>query len=273
MSIFSNTNYRTLITKIVTESKIRPLPLTFKSLAQAALIQAPYLTKVIGGQADLSQDQAYLIAQAMELKPEEQEFFYLLVEYERSGVADRKRKIKQQIDEARDRNLKIQRVVKAKSETSLTVASASYHLDVQCLIVHMALTVPSFAKNPKKICDVIDLSPSRLDGILRTLSEHELIAIDSKGSVKMLQDHLHLPTGSPLFQPRQAQLRAATSYRSATKGDPFDHSLQAMFSADLKTATEIKSILNEAVRKIEELAKSAKAEGVYQFGFDFIKWL
>lgn len=231
------------------------------------------MTKVIGGQADLSQDQAYLIARAMDLKAEEEMFFSLLVEHERSGIADRKRKLKKQIDALRDRNLKIQRVVKAKSESSMTVASASYHLDVQCLIVHMALTIAEFAKNPKKICELIDLSPGRLDGILKTLSEHDLIAIDSKGSVIMLQEHLHLPAGSALFQSRQAQLRAATSYRSSTKSDPFDHSLQAMFSADIKTAAEIKSILNEALRKIEELAKSAKAEGVYQFGFDFIKWL
>lgn len=273
MNLFNCNNYRSLITKVVSESKGRGQPLTYKSLAETARIQAPYLTKVVNGQAELSQDQTYLMAQGMGLNLEEESFFSLLVEYERSGVAERKKRLKNQIDQIRDRQLKVQRVVKVKSELALGNGAANYHLDIHCQIIHMALTISTFAKNPKKLCDIIDISANRLYGILNVLRDQELIVIDTKGSVLMLKEHLHLPSDSPLFQSRQAQLRAATSYRALIGDDHLNHSFQVMFSADANTAVEIKLILNEALSKIESIVKEAPAEGVYQFGFDFSKWI
>ena len=66
----------------------------FQSLAHAARIQKSYLSKVVTGRADLTTDQLYLICRHLDLDPEAARYLELLLERERSGVAERREELR-----------------------------------------------------------------------------------------------------------------------------------------------------------------------------------
>jgi hypothetical protein len=79
-NIYKHLEYREII-----RSRAKNVGLTFKSLADFALTHTSYFSRVLAGGANFSQEQGYLIAQALEFSVEETDFFLLLIEFESSS--------------------------------------------------------------------------------------------------------------------------------------------------------------------------------------------
>jgi uncharacterized protein (TIGR02147 family) len=271
--IFKNTDYREIILDKVKHSKNWKAPLNLKVLARAARIQPPYLTKVLKKQADLSQDQAFLIAETLQLSENEKKYFFLLVDYGKCGLDERKKQIADKIEAFREKALKIEKNVRAPKEKGDTSHTLLYHLNPLCQVVHMALTIPAFNKNPQKIAERLGISSQVLSECLTTLVNAKIISIQSNKSIEVLKKSLHLPKSSPLFEARQTLMRCtvADSYRRGEINS--DSSFQVTFSADPETAIEIRNLLNQTLRRIEALVQKSTEENIYQLSFDLFKWI
>lgn len=85
MQLFRLTDHREILKSLIAARKGEDRPLHFSALAERIGTQKTYVSKVMAGDGCWNADQAFLIAEAFELSADEEEYFCLLVELERSG--------------------------------------------------------------------------------------------------------------------------------------------------------------------------------------------
>ena len=231
MNFFDHTDYREALRELVAERKRVDTQFGFHSLADAARIQRPYMSKVISGKAELSVDQLYLICESIGLDAERATFIELLLNYSRSAVTARKKKLKSQIDatalskRTSDANLKSKIVSTAGSDDL-----SRYYLNPWTQIVHVALSIPRYSSDPKLLAQVLGISPHMMQTILQDLTLLNLVYSEGKNIIPR-DGHLHLSRSSSLFQPWKTQLRLAAMQRQSYLTDETSYSFTAVFSA------------------------------------------
>lgn len=281
MSFFSHTDYRLALKELVADRKTLEPRFGFHVLAEAARIQRPYMSKVIAGTAELSLDQMHLIAEALHLDEERSEFLELLLNYSRSSVFSRKKKLKKRIDEIAESKLKISANIKSKVIIPKTDQEMSlYYLNPWTQIVHVALSVSKFSEDPKLLADTLGIPYVEMQIILQNLISMNLVSKNNSRDAKKnqriayvpLENHIHLDRSSPLFGAWQTQLELLGMQRKRSAPQSKSYSFMAVYSAteDLrkKTITKFTDFLTE----LQEDVKNADPLTTYQIGFDLFPW-
>ena len=94
MNIFDHLEYTEFIFEKIESKKTRNGRVNYSRLAAAVKIHRTYLTKIMRGDADFSEDQAYLASKFFDFNEEEQHYFILLVRFKRSHIKVRKEELK-----------------------------------------------------------------------------------------------------------------------------------------------------------------------------------
>lgn len=272
MEFFKLDDYRQCLRWALERLRSRGERITAASLAEAARIQGPYLSKVLAGQADLNEDQLYLVAKRLRLSSDENHYFTLLFRLAKAQVAERRKEIRASIDEFRD---EIASPAKNRNAEKLLVESdafARYYLNPYMQIVHMYLTIPKWRANPSQLAEALGLASERMTEILATLEALGIIELRS-GSYHVLKEQLHLPRSSPLCNPQQALMKVAGVERSRTLSTERVYSFSAAFSANEKARRRIQEEFAEFLAKVESIVREAPSEEVYQVGFDLFPWM
>ncbi len=272
MSFFDHMDYRSALKELVTERKRLDSKFGFHSLADAARIQRPYMSKVISGKAELSLDQMFLITESLSLDAERVEFLELLLNYSRCGVLIRKKRLKNQIEEislskrTSDANLK-SKVVTSNSSHDLSL----YYLKHWTQLVHVALSIPRYSKDPKLLAEVLGINSQDMQKILEDLRSLDLIY--SNGNELVPKDgHLHLNKNSVLFQAWKTQIRFAGMQRQASLSDSSSYSFTAVFSATEEARKKVHAKFLEFLKEFETEVRDADSQNVYQIAFDLFPW-
>ena len=118
MNIFNKIDYRKNLKLLVENRKKLDTTVTYQRMAEHMRIQKAYLSQVIKGARELSQDQLYMAMDYLDLKDSEREFLTLSLEYERSALMLRKRQLKTQIVKSLSIKLKLM-TIEMKLEAKL----------------------------------------------------------------------------------------------------------------------------------------------------------
>jgi uncharacterized protein (TIGR02147 family) len=272
MTFFDHTDYREALRELVVERKRLDTQFGFHSLADAARIQRPYMSKVISGKAELSVDQLYLICESLGLDSERAEFIELLLNYSRSAVTSRKKKLKSRIDatalskRTSHANLK-SKVATTTGNDDLTL----YYLNPWTQIVHVALSIPRYSSDPKLLAQVLGISPHIMQTIFRDLTALNLIY--TEGDKILPRDgHLHLSRSSAVFQPWKTQIRLAGMQRQSNLTEDTSYSFTAVFSATEEARKKIHAKFLLFLKEFEVEARDAESHNIYQIAFDLFPW-
>src|SRR5689334_13880619 len=98
-------------------------------MASACRVQKAYLSKVLGGQGHLSDDQVFLAAEFLRMSPGEREFVALLQALERCEVPERRREIAQRVEALRRQHLQTEAHLAAKPAVAISSENTEYYLD------------------------------------------------------------------------------------------------------------------------------------------------
>jgi len=243
---------------------------SFQRLAQAMGVHKSYLSAVFKGRAQINADQLFLASQALQLNARESGFLALLLDYEKSGVEERRRALKKDIDARRSEASAVHASLPRRHLVESPAELAAYYLEPLHQVVHMALAIPAFARQPEKLRVALELSRPRFDRILEALVSFDLAEKDSAGAFRFKGRNLHLPKDNPLFRGYQRAQRQVLIERLGESSEEL--SFSAYFTADAEAASRIREKLLSAIRDVQSEVQRAPSERVFQISLDFLPW-
>ena len=264
LNIYTYSNYRKFIKDYFEFKKSIDRSFTYGKICDAIGMQRTYLSHVIAGRGDLSEDQLYGLSEKMDLSEEEERYFQLLLSIEKCGVWTRKEKLIQKQKELSTTNLKSENALK---EDSLQGAKLEeYYYDPLAPVVHMYLMIPKFSKKPSLVSELLGIPGERLVSIIQNLTKMGLIESSKDGYI-VHESNVHLSESHPLSQHHGNNLRhmGITARGLQRKTDYFfsaticsDETAKAMVKAELLKTLEICS------KKIEK----SKNERIFHLNID-----
>ena len=274
VNIYTQIDYRSILTSILAEKRDRPSALTNKQFSEAMGIQPSYFSRFIQGNAHISSDQLYLGCQALELSEEETQYLLLLQEWDRCSIASRKVVLKKQIEKIQNDKRNTSQHLKADFiEPEAHENFSEYYLDPMVSIVHTFLSLKEYQEAAYLMCSCLGLSESRLNEILLLLTKLGIIEIDAKsGRYKLLRDHMHLNKNSTLNRAYQTLFRHTALEHLKRTEEAQKYEFAVTFSADEESRQKIHDEFNVFVKKVETFVRSSPVEGVYQLNFDLFRW-
>lgn len=271
MSIFNKLDYRENIKNLVQNRKKLDSSVTYQRMAEFMRIQKAYLSQVIKGHRDLSQDQLYMAMDYLDLKDHEKEFMQLSLEYERSGILTRKRELKKQLKMMQNKYSKTSEHIDVDEVDGHGHNLDSYFLDPYNMLIHMCLSVPKLKQSPKEIAHSLMIPLSKVQSSLTELERMGIITVD-KGKIIIIKDGIHIPKESPLFPVWRMHLNQLAQQRVQVLAENKCYNFQATFGANQEVLDEIRSEFHKFIKKVQRLATDAKEEEVLHLSFDLFSW-
>lgn len=270
-SIYESLHYRQILSLRAQELKAQRPGWTLGKLAEKALIQAPYLTNVLKERAHLNPDQLYSLSHLLGFDDDETQYAQLLLEWERSGHAGRKLRLKAQIETIRKANLSSKANLKKELVADEEKHTLRFFLNPYYKIINSFLAVERFAKEPLRIANALHISPAQLERWLKDLTEMNFIK-KNLGGYQKLKKNFHLPRESPLCDPHQALISSSASQHAQSLPDDEKFNFMLTFSADDETREKIQREFMKFLKTIEEDVKAAPSKEIYGLSFDLFKW-
>jgi hypothetical protein len=266
MNIFQTWNICQAIRELSDESGK-----TFREIAEQSRIHASYFSRVMVGKANFSEEQAFLIGQALGLDGEELEYFLLLNQYAKSSGSAFQAHIKKKLIEKQAQNTKV--INRLAHTGSLDEpGSETYYADPITAMVHMGLTIACFRREPLSLGNKIGITPSRLHVELTKLQRLGLIARQDK-DIALLQRRVHLDAESTISPRNHINWRLETIHHLSRRFSPSDdYHLSVLFSSNEAARYRIKQLfLDFVVQAQNESSMDNEAKEIYHMGFDFYK--
>jgi uncharacterized protein (TIGR02147 family) len=273
VNVYKELSYRAVIREAVAERKKLDQGVTFQNLAAHARIPKSYLSKVLGGGAELSADQMYLVCDYLRLEAEPRDYLLLLLEHDRSGVQPRKAELLRRIKAVQARHLKTQAYVSAETVESSSEGLSDYYLDPIHQIVHVATGVARFGTHLEQLADELLLTPRRLLQVMTRLEEMGFVERDgATGAYKTVRKNLHLSRDSKLFKAWRNQLRTMSLGRlNALEADEA-YSFTAVFTGSETLKRDIQTDILGMIGGIEKKVGASPKDGAYQLAIDLFPW-
>lgn len=275
MNVFRFNDYRDAIAEKIEESKKGPNKLSFSNLADAIRVQKTYVTKVFKKDAHFNSDQLYMACEYFKFNDEESDYLYLLLEHSRSALSKRKKELQKRISEIQMQHRDTRKHLKAEMLKPLdSDGFGRYYLDPLAPLIHTFLSIPSFAKHTKLICNKLNISEKRIKSVIKTLEELNIVKWNSThNAYQILKDHMQLVADSPLNLPYQVFQRTNAIHKIQSQNMEERFIFSVAFSADEKTKADIHDEFLKFLRRTEAAVKSSSPTDIYQMNFDLFGWL
>ncbi len=273
MNIFSKLDYRHNLKMLVENRKKIDSSVTFQRMAEYMRIQKAYLSQVIKGHRDLSQDQLYMAMEYLDLKEHEKNFLQLSLEYERSGLVVRQRELKKQLKQMQKKYSKTSTHIEVDEVQQHGSDLDAYFLDPYNMLVHMCLYVKKLKQDPKEIAYALMIPVDKVQKCLQQLQKIAVIDVDN-GKIKIIKDGIHIPKESPLFQVWRTNLNSLSQQRIQTVDQNKRYNFQVSFAAKHSSIEEIQDEFMKFLKKTKKIADAAdgKEEEVIHMAFDLFSW-
>jgi uncharacterized protein (TIGR02147 family) len=272
MDIYKEDDYRSILRQAVEERKALDPGANFQKLAEAMRVPKSYLSKALGGTADLSGDQLYLACEHLQLTAEERDYLLLLHEASRTALTQRRRVLQRKIEKVQREHASAEVYLEAPVVDAEAQGRAEYFLDPWATIVHMALLVPRLRTNLPALAGELGVARELLNRTIALLERHKLVARE-RGGLKVLVESMHLPSSAGVYRAWRANLRSLGAGRLEATTSDDAYAMNVVFAADRKTAHALRLKILELLRDAEPLVRDAPAEGVYQLAIELFPWL
>lgn len=270
---YSYSDYKTLLKERLAHLRLKKASLSWRSIAEKIPMQSTYLSKALNdSKTHLSEDDLFKICQWLECKLVEIEFVMLLRSENMTAEKERKEYLTKKIQD-----LKKQRVISADYVEN-TVENVSHHmnymLDPISVLVHGALFVPKFKKDPTLLCSLLGISQAKLKKSLEVLDRCEYVTLGTKvfevGAVHLKSPHFGRE--HPLTRIHQTAMKSSLLSRLGQTSEENKESFLVTFTMDDRGFDAAKKAFEEFIKKIQGITKSSRHEKLYQLNFDLLEW-
>lgn len=270
--IFELDSYKKILT-LTLEEKRKNLgrAYTYEAMAKYCQIQKTYLSRVFSGKGRLSSDQLYLACEFLGLSSKERDFAFVLLELENSQIPARRRQFEEKIKAIRAEHRRTEAHIQTTAVEAQAEGLASYYLDPILQLIHMYLTIPAFAREPRLVGESLGLIPHKLKEAVMKLERLGILKRGNEG-VEVLIKEMHLSSKSELFAPYRTLLRVKANEQLQRLSEPEAYSFSVLFSADRRAKDQIHQDFLSFLKQAQSQVKKAKEVEVYQMNFDLFGW-
>ena len=273
MSIYRSTDYREIIAQLIKDKKSENSKFGLAQLAEGIGVQATYISRVVSGTRDLSQDQLHELAKYFALSEQERSFMLLLLEYSRTGLAWRKRELHRQIGAIQAEHRAVNKNIKAtKVQPTVDDPMAKIYLDPTISLIMHFLNIPRYLNDRSLIVKELGLSTFQFERAIEILKEAGAIGVGKGGKFELLKPHIHMDTESPLTATYIAALRQLTIHHIHKIPQTEKTGFSATFTGNEAARIAIHEKFLKFLKETEQIVKDAPADEVYQINFDLFPW-
>jgi uncharacterized protein (TIGR02147 family) len=241
---------------------------TQTKVAKLLRCDVAYVSRVFGGNAHFSLEQAHALSEFLAHSNEESDFFLLLVSFGRAATVDLQGYYQNKINA----EVKRKNVLKNRLEFKKTLAevdqttfySSWYYLAVQLLV-----TMPTY-QTKESLLKYLKISPRRLNQVLEFLLREGLVN-EKMGNYSAGETRIHLANDSPLISKHHAnwKLQALQSLERE-KVDELHYS--SVITANQKDIPEVRKVMIKAIEDIRAIVKASAQEDVmYCYSLDLFE--
>jgi len=264
-SIFDFDDYKTYLEqKISADGKTRGLR---SRLAKKLGCSPAYLTQVLKGPGHVTFEHAAVIVNYFGLTSDEEDYFFLLLQRDRSSRKELTESTNRRIKKKLDDRLRIQNHIQTEKNLSLE-QQAIYYSSWIYTATHVLISIPTF-QSVSEIAAYFKLPEEHIRDVLQFLCEAGL-ARNEGGRFTYQTKRLHLGTDSPLLGRHHSnwRLRGQMDFDSNSK-----ESLHytALWSLSEKDFHRLREMIIQFIKKCEPTLKESKEEVTISMCIDYFK--
>lgn len=264
-SIFLSKDYRDYLTATLGAVGRR----TGRRSAAALYIgcHAAYLGRVLKKEANVSHEQAYALAEFLNLDPEETDFFLLSVQYERAGTVKLRTFLKAKIDAARAEHTRITSKI-PENAVANAADQARYYSHWSYGATHALVSIPD-CQTIADLAERLGMDKPTVTAIVSFLQN--IGCIEKFGNkLRHKASQIHLADHSPniVMHHTNWRYRCLSSLIHPQIGDQH---YSAAVSMSLEAAERIRADLLTNLQKHLKWIAAAREEEAYSYSFDFFK--
>ncbi len=267
MNIFIEFSYKSILLK-VGKSDPRKKKGLFRQIANLIGVHATYVSQVLSGAKDFTEEQLLLICEFLSMGDMETEYILALLRLERAGSKKLRDRIEKNLRKIRQDALSIKNRVDSKRELHGPEA-AQFYSNWKYSAVHLLTTLQK-KLNAEEIRHRTGMNERELKKIITFLLETGLII--KKGQTYDAGPTVtHLDKESPYISQHHLNWRVKSLQRVGNI-----QSDELMYSANFSISTKDFEILREKVvlliKEFVQLASDSPAEEIAQFNIDLL-WI
>lgn len=257
--------YRTHIKHFVEAKASTGNGYSFAKLATATRIQRTFLSQVMNLKQHLSNDQIFLIAEALKIDRKERDHLVLIAEWERCKIPDRRLYLDTQL-----RALETPQTVESTRISGLVPdAWDDYFCDPHAEMVFRFLSIARYRNDTSLIKERLSLNQKRLDEIIRTLLDCKLIE-ENHGIYRPIKTQRFAGDQSPEGKIRHVLARMKVSEQKLKQRDidEFLYNWWIICSPESKKLLKIEYL--HLLERIYRESLELEGDNVYQLSLDLL---
>ena len=265
-SIFHYSDYKSYLEAFEQESQQRG----FRSrLAEATGCQNAFVSQVMNGHVNFNLEQALRIAEFLNLKSDESQYFMWMVEHKRAGTPDLKKYFQQLMKDLREKNVEIKDRVGIAQVLS-TEAQTTYYSNWIYSAIHMAGMIGSL-NSATKIAAALQISEQRAAEVVDFLIANGLLEGQTQNFRSgKIQIHLGKNTANISKHHTNWRVEAIKSLEQNNKTDMHYSGVSCLSEED---AQNIKTLFVDMIANYVKIVEKSPEETLYAFNLDLFKVL
>jgi len=237
-------------------------------MARAIGCQAAYLSQVLKGKSEFTEDHALKLAQFLTLPPAGTEYLVLLVRQSRASTPALREYLEQRrLEIARDQE-EVKSRVNSKSLLADENTLFRYFSSGIPSLIHMATSSERY-RTVEALATRFRLAPARVRDILNFLEEIHLVQKKGNGW-RYATAPLHFPRESAVNLGHQLG-RRQQAMRSIEENDPDDIHFSSVFTVDAETYRELKRDLLDHIENSHQKIHAGGTHEVYGMCLDLFR--
>jgi len=264
MRIYQFTDFRAFV-----REEIALLPKkgrgAYKQLAKHLEVNPSFINQVFLGPKNLSQEQAYLVAEFLGLSPHETKYFSILLELARS-------------ENVRFRNYLLDQLANLRKGHTSTIPTQEHRLDeVSKMIfysawyysaIHLMTTIPSF-ETVTALSEALKLPPSLVKGVLNFLVTSGLCGSkNGRYFARIMSTNVEGEPHYSIAHNINWRNKAVERLPSRRKDDLFHTNVISIGTQDIQT---LRTLLKEKMSQFQTVVKKSPAQQIFCFNLDFFE--
>lgn len=171
------------------------------------------------------------------------------------------------------RKEKILSVDSARQDNAKLKEEMSYLLNPYCMLVHAALFIEMFEKNPRRLMTPLGLSEAKLKELLLILEKNDFLELGKDPfQIKDVKTRYpHYGPDHPLMRLHQQVVKTHLIQRLAATDEADKESFFVTFTGDDETFRKVKKRFREFLQDVQKLSFDGDHRHVFQLSFDFAK--
>lgn len=266
----SKHDFCSYFSRVIDEIRAKKPHLTLSLIAKNAGIHASYLSSVLKGKATLQSDQAFLLAEGLELSPHARDYFILLNEQHRSHLPARKAKLETELDRLFEKLTRLASHLEAEKIGPSQDDLVRYFLNPKMMLLHLYLGIEG--AKIEKFTEALALSENETTSLINELQKLELID-RVEGRYQLRRHHLHLDKDSPWCDAHQKLVHDLGRIRQERVEANDQQRFCVSFSADPESYAALQKLLLKFMEDAEKLVTHSKKKNLYQMNVDLFPWL